>query len=120
MMNRDAKIYVAGHCGLVGGGLFAAGAGSSKHRPARALATCAMDRRPLSSSPPRPRLCDRSGCKGGGIHANNTYPAQFIYDNPRRHEHGPWAYRHDVKKLLFWELVHAPEVRAQPMPEDCC
>lgn len=55
----------------------------------------------------------------GGIHANNTYPAKFIYDNTQMHcnvIHS--AYQHNVKKLLFpGSACTYPKLAAQPIKE---
>lgn len=59
--------------------------------------------------------------KVGGIHANNTYPAEFIYDNLMIQTNIiNSSYRHGVNRLLFLGSTciypkHAP----QPMSEDC-
>ena len=56
----------------------------------------------------------------GGIHANNTYPAEFIYQNLMMEAnviHASW--RHDVKKLLFMgSSCIYPKLAEQPMRED--
>jgi len=55
----------------------------------------------------------------GGIHANNTYPAQFIFDNTQMHcnvIHA--AYQHNVKKLLFpGSACTYPKFASQPINE---
>lgn len=55
----------------------------------------------------------------GGIHANNAYPATFIYDNTQMHcnvIHA--AYQHGVKKLLFpGSACTYPKLATQPMHE---
>src|SRR5882724_1935749 len=55
----------------------------------------------------------------GGIHANNTYPAKFIYDNTQMHcniIHA--AYQHGVKKLLFpGSACTYPKMASQPIKE---
>lgn len=59
--------------------------------------------------------------KVGGIHANNTYPAEFIYENlaiATNCIHG--AYKAGVKRLLFLgSSCIYPKLAPQPMPEDC-
>ena len=57
----------------------------------------------------------------GGIHANSTYPGEFIYDNlivAANSIHSAW--RHGVQRLLFLgSSCIYPKHAPQPMPEDC-
>lgn len=55
----------------------------------------------------------------GGIHANHTYPAKFIYDNTQMHCNIiQSAHAHGVKKLLFpGSACTYPKLAAQPIPE---
>jgi len=61
-----------------------------------------------------------AAAKVGGIHANNTYPAEFIYENlviEANTIHS--AFRHGVKKLLFLgSSCIYPKLADQPMPEE--
>jgi len=105
-MERDAKIYVAGHRGMVGSALV------------RRLQAEGYKRLVLRTSKDldlrdgaavraffdveRPDYVFLAAAKVGGIWANSTAPAEFIYDNLAIqtnviHE----SYRHGVKKLLF-------------------
>lgn len=61
-----------------------------------------------------------AAAKVGGIHANNTYPAEFIYDNLVLQANViDSAYRHGVGKLLFLgSSCIYPKLAAQPMRED--
>ena len=69
----------------------------------------------------RPTHVFLAAAKVGGIHANNTYPAQFIHDNLAIelniiHE----AHGIDIEKLLFLgSSCIYPKLAAQPMAEDC-
>ena len=62
-----------------------------------------------------------AAAKVGGILANNTYPADFAYDNlviATNTIHG--AFRHGVKRLLFLgSSCIYPKLAPQPMPESC-
>ena len=62
-----------------------------------------------------------AAAKVGGIHANNTYPAEFLFDNlaiAANSIHA--AHRHGVKRLLFLgSSCIYPKHAPQPMPEDC-
>ena len=68
----------------------------------------------------KPQQVYLAAAKVGGIHANNTYPAQFIYDNLMIeanliHE----SFRAGVRKLLFLgSSCIYPKLAAQPMGED--
>jgi GDP-L-fucose synthase len=68
----------------------------------------------------RPDVAIVAAAKVGGIHANNTYPAEFIYDNlmvAANAVHS--AYRHGVKRLLFLgSSCIYPKFAPQPIPED--
>lgn len=61
-----------------------------------------------------------AAAKVGGIHANNTYPAEFIYDNLLIEANIiDAAFRNDVKKLLFLgSSCIYPKLAEQPMRED--
>ncbi|MFM2482030.1 GDP-L-fucose synthase family protein [Celerinatantimonas sp. YJH-8] len=61
-----------------------------------------------------------AAAKVGGIYANNTYPAEFIYDNLMIESNViHQAYRHGVKKLLFLgSSCIYPKLAKQPMAED--
>ncbi|MFA5110157.1 MAG: NAD-dependent epimerase/dehydratase family protein, partial [Desulfobaccales bacterium] len=124
MMEPDAKIYVAGHQGLVGGAIWrrleAAGFGNLAGRSLeeldlrdQAAVTAFFDRE-------RPDYVFLAAARVGGIRANNTFPAEFIYDNLMIeanliHQ----AYRHQVKKLLFLgSSCIYPKLCPQPMKEE--
>jgi GDP-L-fucose synthase len=68
----------------------------------------------------RPQQVYLAAAKVGGIHANNTYPAEFIYDNliiEANVIHEAWQV--GVQKLLFLgSSCIYPGLAAQPMPED--
>jgi hypothetical protein len=56
----------------------------------------------------------------GGIHANKTYPADFLYDNLAIAANHPRRLRHRVPRLLFLgSSCIYPKHAPQPMPEDC-
>jgi len=68
----------------------------------------------------RPEQVYLAAAKVGGIHANNTYPAEFIYQNLMIEAnviHAAW--KHDVQKLLFLgSSCIYPKLAEQPMRED--
>ena len=113
-MNLDSKIYIAGHRGLVGSAivrrLLAAGhrPQSSPLSPGLILRTHAeLDLTNQQQTQDffeqeKPDYVFLAAAKVGGIHANNSYPAEFIYSNLAIqvnviHE----AYKANVKRLLF-------------------
>lgn len=69
----------------------------------------------------KPDIVIVAAAKVGGIHANNTYPAEFLYENlmiAANCVHS--AYRHGVKRLLFLgSSCIYPREAPQPMTEDC-
>ena len=105
-MEKTAKIYVAGHNGLVGSAiirkLIAEGYTNIVTRTSRELDLRNQQAVAEFFDQEQPEYVFLAAAKVGGIHANNTYPAEFIYNNLMIelnviHE----AYRHNVKKLLF-------------------
>jgi GDP-L-fucose synthase len=123
-MEPDAKIYVAGHRGLVGGAILRRlqAAGFSN------LLTRSLGQLDLRDQGAVSRFFQReqpdyvflAAARVGGIRANSTFPAQFIYDNllieaNLIHQ----AYRHGVKKLLFLgSSCIYPKFASQPMKEE--
>ena len=69
----------------------------------------------------KPDVAIIAAAKVGGIHANNTYPAEFIYSNmavAANTIHS--AYQHGTRRLLFLgSSCIYPKHAPQPMPEDC-
>lgn len=68
----------------------------------------------------KPEYVFHLAARVGGIHANNTYPGQFVYDNTAMHTHICEAARtHGVKKLLFpGSACTYPKMAPQPVKED--
>lgn len=122
-MEKTAKIYVAGHRGLVGSALV------------RRLTECGFvrivgrthdeldltDQRAVDRffDEERPEYVFLAAAKVGGIHANNTYPAEFAYSNMQIQNnivHSSW--RHGVSKLCFLgSSCIYPRMAPQPIPE---
>lgn len=105
-MQKDAKIYVAGHAGLVGSAivryLLSQGYTNIIGRTSAELDLRNQQAVKDFFDQEQPEYVFLAAAKVGGIHANNTYPAEFIYNNLAIqtnviHE----AYMHGVKKLLF-------------------
>ena len=124
-MNNDARIYVAGHQGLVG---------SAVVRRLRALGygnllLARRDELELTRQADvdqwfaahRPEVVILAAARVGGIHANNSYPADFIRDNLEVQNNViDAAYRHGTRKLTFLgSSCIYPKHAPQPMNEDC-
>lgn len=69
----------------------------------------------------KPDVAIIAAAKVGGIHANNTYPAEFLYENLAIAANGiHGAYAAGVKRVLFLgSSCIYPKLAPQPMPEDC-
>ena len=124
-MEKKSKIYIAGHRGLVG---------SAIHRRLQRegyanLVTRTSGELDLRDQPAvaaffaaeKPEYVFLAAAKVGGILANNTYPAEFLYDNLAiQNNLIHQSYRNGVKKLLFLgSSCIYPKFAPQPMPEDC-
>ena len=124
-MTTDEKIYIAGHRGMVGAALVRAcearGMSNIVTRTRRELDLTSQAEVEAFYAAEKPEVVVVAAAKVGGIHANNTYPAEFIYDNlaiAQNLIHG--AYRHGVKRLLFLgSSCIYPKHAPQPIPEDC-
>ncbi len=123
-MRRDGRAYVAGHRGLVGAALVRAlearGFESIVTRTSRELDL--RDARAAEDffRQEKPNYVFTAAAKVGGILANDTYPAEFIYDNlmiEANLVHA--AYRHGVEKLLFLgSTCIYPKMAPQPLKEE--
>ncbi|PZO17850.1 MAG: GDP-fucose synthetase [Burkholderiales bacterium] len=129
-MNKSAssspRIYVAGHRGMVGSAivrqLLAAGHSESNiiartHADLDLTDQAAVRSFFASETPQEVYL---AAARVGGIHANNTYPADFIYDNLMMEANIiDAAFRNGVKRLLFLgSSCIYPRMAPQPMAED--
>lgn len=123
-MNQDSKIYVAGHRGLVGGAIVRR-LGDLGFRNLLVKTHAELDLTEQSAvdaffAAEQPEYVFLAAAKVGGIHANNTYPAQFIRDNLAIQTnviHSAW--RHGAKKLAFLgSSCIYPKMAQQPISED--
>jgi GDP-L-fucose synthase len=119
------KLFIAGHTGMVGAALVR----RFQREPGVSLLLRARRELDLTNqaavaafyAAEKPDAAIIAAAKVGGIYANHTYPAEFLYDNlaiAANCIHG--AYAAGVKRVLFLGSTciypkHAP----QPMPEDC-
>ena len=123
-MNPDSKIYVAGHRGLAGSAierrLVAGGYNKLIHRTHPELEL--TDQKAVDDffSREKPEHVFLAAAKVGGIYANNTYPAEFIYQNLMIETNVIHAsHRHGVKKLMFLgSSCIYPKYAPQPMKEE--
>ncbi len=119
------KLFIAGHNGMVGGALvrrFSAEAGVQLVlRSRRELDLTDQAAVNAFYAAEKPDVAIIAAAKVGGIHANNTYPADFIYANlimAANCIHG--AYAAGVQRLLFLgSSCIYPKHAPQPMAEDC-
>lgn len=123
-MEKEAKIYIAGHRGMVG---------SAIHRKLSELGytniitrtSSELDLRDQAAvatffSAEKPEYVFLAAAKVGGILANNTYRADFIYENLAIQNNViHQSHVHDIKKLMFLgSSCIYPKAAPQPLQED--
>ncbi len=122
-MNKTSKIYVAGHRGLVGSAIVrrleADGYSNIITRTSKELNLINQQDVAAFFAREKPEYVFLAAAKVGGIHANDTYRGEFIYNNLMiqtniMHQ----SYLHGVQKLLFLgSSCIYPKLCAQPMKE---
>ena len=123
-MNLDAKIYVAGHRGLVGSAIVrnlqAKGYKNIICRTHKELDLTNQEAVRRFFEEEKPEYVFLAAAKVGGIHANNTYPADFIYENLMIQNNViKAAHDFEVKKLLFLgSTCIYPKMAPQPIKEE--
>jgi GDP-L-fucose synthase len=123
-MNKDSKIYVAGHRGLVGSAIVRKleekGYTNLVYRTSKELDL--RDKTLVDSffAEEKPEFVFLAAAKVGGIVANNEFPADFIRDNLLIQTNIiDAAFRNDVKKLLFLgSTCIYPKMAPQPLKEE--
>ena len=124
-MDKNAKIYVAGHRGLVGSALVRNLRAQGLHATCSTRTHAELDLTDQAAveaffAAEKPDYVFLAAAKVGGIHANNTYPAEFIRDNLAIQTniiHA--AYQNSVKRLLFLgSSCIYPKLAPQPMKEE--
>lgn len=123
-MNKESRIFVAGHQGLVGSAI-------KRRLESRAYTNVIvksfekLDLRRQADvdsffKQQKPEYVFLAAAKVGGIQANNTYPAEFIYDNLAIETNVIHAaYQNGVKKLLFLgSSCIYPKFAEQPLREE--
>lgn len=124
-MEKNEKIYLAGHKGLVGSAihriLIKEGFTNIVTRTSSELDLCNQSAVEEFFKSEKPDYVILAAAKVGGIIANSTYPAEFIYKNIMIAANVIDAsYRYGVKKLLnLGSSCIYPRLAPQPMKEDC-
>ena len=124
MLDKTSKIYVAGHRGMVGSAIVRLleqeGYSNLVYRTHKELDLCNQQATRDFMQAEKPDYVVLAAAKVGGIHANNEYPAEFIYQNLMAqanvvHE----AYGAGVQQLLFLgSSCIYPKLVSQPMKEN--
>ena len=124
VIDKTARIYVAGHRGMVGSAIWR----ELERRDFRNLVGKTRQELDLLDGAAverfyrieKPEFVFVASAKVGGILANDTYPAQFLYENLQIQNHlihGAW--KAGVKKLLFLgSSCIYPKLAPQPLKED--
>jgi GDP-L-fucose synthase len=122
-MEKNARIYVAGHRGMVGSAIVRK-LEQEGHSNLLLKSSAELDLRNQQAvdaffEANRPEYVFLAAAKVGGIHANNVYRAEFLFDNLMIEAniiHS--AYKHGVKKLLFLgSSCIYPKLAQQPLQE---
>lgn len=124
-LSSSARIYVAGHRGMVGSAVIRAlkaqGYQNLLVRTRQELDLCDSVAVRSFFDQEKPEVVLIAAARVGGIHANATYPAEFLHENlASAHNLIHEAYRHDVRRLLFLgSSCIYPREAPQPMKEEC-
>ncbi|MCT7522587.1 GDP-L-fucose synthase [Aliarcobacter cryaerophilus] len=124
-MNKNSKIYIAGHRGLVGSAIVknlqSKGYTNIITRTHSELDLINQKAVVEFFEEEKPEYVILAAAKVGGIVANNTYRADFIYENLQiQNNIIHLSFVHKVKKLLFLgSTCIYPKDATQPMSEDC-
>jgi len=124
-MKKTSKIYIAGHRGLVGSAIVknlqAKGYTNLVYKTHHELDLCNQNAVAEFFEAEKPEYVILAAAKVGGIVANNTYRADFIYENLQIQNNVIYqSYLNGVTKLLFLgSTCIYPKNARQPMPEDC-
>jgi len=124
-MEKDTKIYVAGHTGMVGSAIMRElkkqGYHNTVTRSHRELDLCRQDEVENFFARERPKYVFLAAAKVGGIVANQESPADFMWNNMMLEMnviHAAW--QNGCKKLEFLgSSCIYPRMAPQPMPESC-
>lgn len=124
-MNKESKIYIAGHRGLVGSAIVRR-LEKEGYQNLLIRKSSDLDLRSQADTDDffakeKPDYVFLAAAKVGGIYANDTYAADFIRDNIQIQTNViDAAYRNHVQRLLFLgSSCIYPKLAPQPMPESC-
>lgn len=123
-MNKNSKIYVAGHNGMVGSAIVrklkSEGYSNFVLKSSKELDLRNQNAVTAFFESEKPEYVFLAAAKVGGIHANDTYRADFLYENLSIQNnviHN--SYKHQVKKLLFLgSSCIYPKLCPQPIKEE--
>lgn len=124
MLDKDGKIYIAGHRGMVGSAikrrLIKAGYGNFILKSSSELDLRNQAEVASFFEIEKPEYVFLAAAKVGGIQANNTYRGEFLYDNLMIQNNViHQAHLHDVQKLMFLgSSCIYPKLAPQPLSED--
>jgi GDP-L-fucose synthase len=124
-MKKTDKIYVAGHRGMVGGAVCRAlaqrGFTNVLTRSRSELDLTSQTEVAAFFDSEKPDVVVFAAAKVGGIHANDTYPSEFMYENMMMEMNAIHAaHQAGTKRLLFLgSSCIYPRKAPQPMPESC-
>jgi GDP-L-fucose synthase len=123
-MDKSAKIYIAGHRGMVGSAISRKLNAEGYHNIIH-MSSSDLDLRNQQAvndffAIEKPEYVILAAAKVGGIHANNTFRAEFIYDNIMMEANIIYAaHTHMAKKLLFLgSSCIYPKMSPQPIKEE--
>ncbi|MDP3312568.1 GDP-L-fucose synthase [Lutibacter sp.] len=122
-MQKDSKIYIAGHLGMVGSAIMRKlkneGFINLIHKSSEELDLTNQQQVISFFKNEKPEFVFLAAAKVGGIQANNTYRAQFLYENLMIQSNViHQSYVHNVKKLLFLaSSCIYPKFAEQPIKE---
>jgi GDP-L-fucose synthase len=125
MLTPSTRIYVAGHRGMVGSAvvraLHARGCENLILRTRTELDLTDTEAVKLFFAEEKPEVVIVAAARVGGIHANSTYPAEFLHENlASAHNTIHQSWLHGVKRLLFLgSSCIYPRMAPQPMTEEC-
>ncbi len=124
-METSTRIHVAGHGGMVGSAIVRAlrsrGFDNLLLRNRKELNLCDAVAVREFYEKEKPDIVIVAAARVGGIHANNTYPAEFLHENLAiAHNTIHSAWQQGVKRLLFLgSSCIYPREAPQPMTEEC-
>ena len=124
-LNSSTRIYVAGHRGMVGSAIVRSlkkiGCDNLILRTRQELDLCDSAAVHSFFAEEKPEVVVVAAARVGGIHANATYPAEFLHENlATAHNAIHEAWTHGTKRLLFLgSSCIYPREAPQPMTEEC-